>query len=156
MNLKEKIRTELNSALKSKDEIAVLTLRQLLAMIVNKEKEKKYKLKEEKEVELTDDEVLEVIASEVKKRREAMVEFEKGKRSDLVEKEKKELAILEKYLPQQLSAEEIRNLAEAAIKKIKAQGIKDLGKVMAELMPQVKGRSDGKMVSQIVKELLIP
>jgi len=152
--LKEKIKNELNNALKEKNELAVLTWRQLLAMIVNKEKEKKYKLKAEKEVELTDEEVLEVIASEAKKRKEAIVEFTKGKRDDLVEKEKKELALLEKYLPTQLSNEEIRDLVQKTIEKIKPQGMKDMGKVMAELMPQIKGRADGRVVSEIVKELL--
>jgi len=154
MGLKEKIKLNLNSSLKEKKTLAVSVLRQLLAAILNKEKEKRFKTKEEKDVQLTDEEVIEVISSEVKKRRESILEFEKGKRQDLVEKEKKELEILEKYLPEQLSEEEIRKLTKEAIEKTDAREIKNMGKVMAELMPKVKGRAEGALVSKIVKELL--
>lgn len=172
-SLKQKIQQNLREAVKSKDyypptalrgEIEVSTLRMLLATILNKEKEKRYKLSKakpeltekdlEKESQLTDEEVIEAISSEVKKRKEAVLEFEKGQRQDLVEKEKKELEILEKYLPEQLSEEEIKKLAKEAIEKVGAKEIKDLGKVMAELMPKVKGKAEGRMVSKIVKELL--
>jgi hypothetical protein len=156
MDPKEKIKQNLNTALKEKKELEVSVLRQLLAAILNKEKEKRFKIKEEKDVQLTDEEVIEVISSEAKKRRESIVEFGKGKRQDLVEKEKKELEILEKYLPEQLSEEEIRKLAKEAIEKTGAKEIKDMGKVMQELMPQVKGKADGSLVGKIVKELLTP
>jgi uncharacterized protein YqeY len=154
MELKEKIRLNLNSALKEKRTLEVLVLRQLLAAILNKEKEKRFKAKEERDIQLTDEEVIEVISSEAKKRRESIVEFEKGKRQDLVEKEKKELEILEKYLPEQLPEEEIRKLIKEAIEKTDAKEIKDMGKVMAELIPKIKGKADGTLVSKIVKELL--
>ena len=154
MNLTEKIRFNLNSALKEKKTLEILVLRQLLAAILNKEKEKRFKTKEEKDVQLTDQETVEVISSEAKKRREAIVEFGKGKRQDLVEKEKKELEILEKYLPEQLPEEEIRKLAKEAIEKSGAKEIKDTGKVMQELMPKFRGRTDGNLVLKIVKELL--
>ncbi|MCX6759084.1 MAG: GatB/YqeY domain-containing protein [Candidatus Nealsonbacteria bacterium] len=154
MELKEKIRLNLNSALKEKRTLEVLVLRQLLAAILNKEKEKRFKAKEEKDIQLTDEEVIEVISSEAKKRRESIFEFGKGKRQDLVEKEKKELEILEKYLPEQLPEEEIRKLIKDAIEKTDAKEIKDMGKVMAELMPKIKGKADGTLVSKIVKELL--
>ena len=155
MELKEKIRLNLNSALKEKRTLEVLVLRQLLAAILNKEKEKRFKAKEERDIQLTDEEVIEVISSEAKKRRESIVEFEKGKRQDLVEKEKKELEILEKYLPEQLPEEEIRKLIKGAIEKTDAKEIKDMGKVMAELMPKIKGKADGTLVSKIVKESLV-
>ena len=154
MGLKEKIKLNLNSSLKEKKTLAVSVLRQLLAAILNKEKEKRFKTKEEKDVQLTDEELIEVISSEVKKRRESILEFEKGKRQDLVEKEKKELEILEKYLPEQLSEEEIRKLTKEAIEKTDVREIKNMGKVMAELMPKIKGRAEGALVSKIVKELL--
>jgi len=154
MELKEKIKLNLNSALKEKRTLEVLVLRQLLAAILNKEKEKRFKAKEEKDIQLTDEEVIEVISSEAKKRRESIFEFEKGKRQDLVEKEKKELEILEKYLPEQLPEEEIRKLIKEAIEKTDAKEIKDMGRVMAELMPKIKGKADGTLVSKIVKELL--
>ena len=102
MDPKEKIKQDLNTALKGRKELEVSVLRQLLAAILNKEKEKRFKIKEEKDVQLTDEETMEVISSEAKKRRESIVEFGKGKRQDLVEKEKKELEILEKYLPSQI------------------------------------------------------
>jgi len=166
MSLKEKIKNNLAMALKGKKEIEASTLRMLLAAILNKEKEKRYKLSKEKPElkeeelekgsELTDEEVIEVVSSEVKKRKEAILEFEKGERLDLVEKEKKELEILEKYLPEQLSEGEIKKIAKEIIEKVGAQNLKDIGKVMAELMPKVKGRADGATVSKIVKELLTP
>ena len=156
MDLKGKIKQNLSAALKEKRTLEVLVLRQLLAAILNKEKEKRFKAKEEKDIQLTDEEVIEVISSEAKKRRESIVEFEKGKRQDLVEKEKKELEILKKYLPEQLSEKEIRKLVEEAISETGAKEIKDMGKVMSELMPKVRGKADGSLVSKIVKELLVP
>ena len=154
MDLKEKIRLNLNSALREKKELEVSVLRQLLAAVLNKEKEKRFKTKEEKDVQLTDEEIIDVVSFEAKKRREAITGFERGKRQDLVEKEKKELEILEKYLPEQLPEEEIRKLVKEAIEKTGAREIKDMGKVMQELMPKTKGRTDGGLVSKIVKELL--
>ena len=165
MTLKQKIQQDTKLALKEKREIEVSTLRMLLSAAVNKEKEKRYKISKEKpdlsgeelekESQLVDDEVIEVVSSEVKKRKEAILEFEKGKRQDLVEKERRELEILQKYLPEQLSEEEIRELAKEAIDKIGAKELKEMGKVMAELMPKIKGKADGGLVSKIVKELLI-
>ena len=174
MMLKEKIRGDLNSALKEKSELEVSVLRLLSAAIFNKEKEKRYKLSKEKsevelekmgkeskeakelekESQLTDQEIMDVISSEIKKRKEAIDLYEKGKREELVEKEKTEMKILQRYLPEQLSEEEIKKLAKAIIEKIEAKGPKDIGKVMAELMPQVKGKAEGSLVSKIVKELL--
>jgi uncharacterized protein YqeY len=164
MALKEKIQNDLREAVKKKEELEALVLRSLLAAIFNKEKEKRYRISKEKpefateelekESQLIDEEVIEVISSEVKKRKEAILEFEKGKREDLVKKEKAELEILEKYLPEQLSEEEIKKFAKEAIEKTGAKEIKDMGKVMAELMPKVKGKADGALVSKTVKELL--
>lgn len=164
MSLKQKIQQTLKTAQKEKKEIEISTLRMLRAAILNKEKEKRYKLSKEKpelkeeelekESQLTDEEVIEVVSSEVKKRKEAILGFEKGERKDLAEKEKKELEILKKYLPEQLPEEEIKKLAREAIEKIGATEIKDMGKVMSELMPRVKGKAEGDQVSKIVKELL--
>lgn len=154
MELKKRIQQDLNSALKEKRELEVSVLRQLLAAILNKEKEKRFKIKEEKDVQLTDEEVIEVISSEAKKRREAIELYVRGSRPELAEKEKKELEILQRYLPEQLSEEEIKKLAKEAINKTGAKEIKDMGRAMAELMPKVKGRADGSLVGKIVKELL--
>lgn len=165
MPLKVKIQDDMKRGMKAKDELTVSVLRLLLAAILNREKEKRYKLakrkpelKEEdltKGSELTDEEIVAVIFSESKKRREAIVEYEKGKRLDLAEKEKKEAEILKKYLPEQLSEEEIEKMAREAIKKVGAKELKDMGKVMAELMPRLKGRVEGSLVSKIVKEILL-
>jgi len=156
MTLKEKIQSELNSALKQNKAVAVSVFRQLLAAFLNKEKEKRFKSKEEKEALLTDEEAMEVIMSEAKKRKESIVEFEKGRRQELADKEKEELAILSVYLPEQMPKEDVEKLVQQAIEKTGASGMKDMGKLMQELMPQIKGKADGSLVSQIVKELLVP
>ena len=162
--LKQTIQSDLTQALKRGDEITCSTLRMLLAAILSKEKEKRYKIsKEEPELTekelaeksfLTDEELIEVVSSEIKKRKEAILGFEKGERKELAEKEKSEMEILGKYLPEQLSEEEIERLVKDAIEEVGAGDIKDMGKVMAALMPKVKGKADGSMVSRIVKELL--
>ena len=164
MALKEKIQEDFKKFLKEKKEIEVSTLRMLKAAIFNREKEKRYKLSKEKpdlkekdlekESQLTDEEIVQVIFSEIKKRKESILLFEKGKREDLVEKEKEEIKILEKYLPEQLSAEEIKKMAKEVIKKTGAREPKDMGKVMGHLMPKLKGKAEGGLVSKIVKELL--
>jgi len=162
--LKKKIKAELKEALKGKKETEISTLRMLLASVLNKEKEKRYRLTKEKpelkegelekESQLTDEEIVEVIFSEVKKRKEAIVEFKKGEREDLAEKEKKEIEVLKKYLPEQLSEQDIKKLAQEVIKKANITSPKDMGRVMSELMPKVKGKADGGQVSRIVRELL--
>ena len=162
--LKEKIEEDFQKALKEKNEEEVSILRVLRAEIINREKEKRYrKSKEnpelsfeglEKESRLTDEELVSLIASEIKKRKEAVLEFKKGKREDLVEKEKKEIEILKRYLPEQLSEEEIRKLVKETVQKVGAKSLKDMGKVMREIMPKVKGRAEGEIVSKIVREEL--
>lgn len=153
--LKTKLQEDLNSALKEKQALVVSVLRLILAAIFNKEKEKRYKLRQEKDTPLTDEEVVEVISSEIKKNKEAMLLFERGKRQDLVDKTKSEIEILTKYLPEQLQEEEIKRLVLEAINKVGAKEPKDMGKVMQELMPKVKGKADAGLVSQLVKESLI-
>lgn len=163
MNLKEKINEDLKKALKGKRELETLTLRFLNSVIYNKEIEKKYKLRKEgeltekeisKEGQLIDEETVKVIFSEIKKIKEASLEYEKGKRQDLVEKAKKEIEFLKRYLPEQLSEKDIEKLAKEIIKKVGATNQKDKGKVMGQLMPKVKGKAEGGLVSKVVKELL--
>ena len=154
MSLKEKIQKDLTEALKNKRELEVSVLRLLIAAILNKEKEKRYKLKEEKDVLLSDEEITDVVSTEVKKRKEAASEYQKGGRQELADKEEKEAKILEKYLPDQLSEKDLEKLIKEAITKTGAKEQKDIGKVMAVLMPQTKGRADGGLVSKIVKESL--
>ena len=164
MNLRSSIQEGIKEALKAHDPVLVGTLRFLFASIVNKEKEKRYKLSKEnpklsqeqlaKQSELQDQEVLGVVASEAKKYKESIEAFTKGGRKDLVEKEQKELEILQRYLPEQLSEEELRKLVQEAIASTGAAGAQDTGKVMAAVMPKVKGKADGSVVSRIVKEFL--
>ncbi len=162
--LKEEIKGELTKAVKSKDKVACVTLRMLLAVILSKEKEKRYNIFKEKpelnekelndKSSLTDEEIAGVVSSEFKKRKEAILEYEKGGRNDLADKERAEIKVLEKYMPEQLSKEEIERLAQEAVDKVGAQDIKDMGKVMAELMPKIKGKADGSEVNKIIKELI--
>jgi len=162
--LKQQIKNAVNEALKSGDQLSSGTLRMLLASILTKEKDKRYKIATEKpdtteenlikESELTDEQILEVISSEIKKRRDSIALYIQGKRPELADKEGKEIEILQKYLPEQLKPEEIKKLVEESIAKVGAKEMKDMGKVMADLNPKVKGKAEGGEVSRIVKELL--
>jgi uncharacterized protein len=162
--LKTKIQEDLKAALIGKKELELSVLRMLLSAVNNKETEKKTKIwkekpemapeKIQKEAELADEEIFDVIASETKKRKEAIELYEKGGRPELADKEKKEIVILQKYLPTQISEDEIKKLVEAAVKKTGAKEIKEMGKVMGIITPQVKGKADMSLVSKIVKELL--
>lgn len=146
--LLEKIKTDLKTALKEKNEITASTLRFLLADIHNKEIELK------KRGKLSDDEVVAVIRKQVKEHQESIEAYKKGKREDLVEKEEKELAILRKYLPQELSFKELERIVKETIKEISAKSPADFGKVMGIVMGRVKGRAEGKEVAKLVKEKL--
>ena len=162
--LKRQIQDDVTEALKKGNQEVVSVLRLALSAINSKEKEKRYKvskekpnLKEEeliKESELNDDQIIEVLSSEIKKRKDAIVLYEKGNRQELANKEKQEIEILRKYLPEQLSADELRKLIEESVKKVGAVTIKDIGKVMTDLAPKVKGKADNSEVSKIIKELL--
>ncbi len=125
------------------------TLRFLMAQIKNREIEL-----HKREEGLNDDETLEVIMREAKKHRESIAEFQKGGRQDLVQKEGGQLKILERYLPAQLSEEEIKGEVAKAIRESGASSMKDLGNVMSVLMSRLKGKADGALVSKLVKELL--
>ena len=162
--LKQNIQNDATQALKSGNQFLVGTLRMLLASIGSKEKEKRYKISKEKpdikedvlvkESELTDEQVIEAISSEIKKRKDAVVLYEKGNRPELAERENKEIEILKKYLPEQLSPEAVKKIVAEAIAKTGAKEMKEMGKVMAEINPKIKGKADSGAVSKIVKELL--
>lgn len=146
MSLQEKLQEDLKAAMKSRDSRRLSVIRLAKAAIKNTEIAKKK--------ELGDDEVLEVLNREVKQRRDAIPEFQKGNRPDLVENLEAEIAILMEYLPQQMSEEEIRQVAKEAVAAVGARDARDMGKVMGALMPKVKGKADGRLVNQVVKELL--
>ena len=146
MSLKKKIMEDMKEAMKAKDMLKVSVLRLLNSEIKNKEIDKKG--------ELSDDEILAVIQKAVKQRKESIEQYEKAGRSDLAEKEKKELEILESYLPKPLSEEELNALIDEVIKEVGATSVKDMGKVMQAIMPKVRGRADGKLVNQLVRSKL--
>ena len=162
--LKQQIKEAVSESMKKGDQMVVDTLRMLLASIVSKEKDRRYKIITEKpdateedvakESELTDEQIIEVISSEIKKRRDAIVLYEQGKRPELVKKEQNEIEVLQKYLPEQLKPEEIKKLVEESIAKVGAKEMRDMGEVMSDLNPKIKGRAEGGQVSKIVKELL--
>ena len=146
MSLKQKIKETLNEAQKRQDKTQVSTLRMLLSEINNAE------IAQQKP--LDDSKAIDVIAREVKRHRESIEAFKQGNRGDLVDKEEKELSILMSYLPQQMSREEIVAIAHQVIDDIGAKGPGDKGKVMSQLMPQLKGKADGKEVGDVVSQLL--
>ena len=162
--MKQRIQEDVKQAMRERDEIKVGALRMLLSSLLNKEKEKRYTIskddREMAEQELNEkaalgvEEIQDIISSEVKKRREAIEGFEKGQRPEMAEKERKEMEILQQYLPEQLSEEQVRELVRQAVEKTGAQSAQDMGKVMAAVMPEVKGRADGSLVANIVKDLL--
>jgi len=166
MNLKEKIQEDLKVALKFSRPEEVSVLRLILASLINQEKEKVYRVntspdnakKNEEELkklrQLTEEEIINIILSQAKKGKEAIEGFERGGREDLVAKEKRELKILHKYLPEQISEEDLKNIIKRTIEKSGAKEMKDIGLVMKEIMLQVKGRADGKVVSEMARELL--
>ena len=161
--LKKTIQSDATDSLKKGDKDSAGVLRMVLASITSKEKEKRYKISKEKtdfneedlirESELSDDETISVLSSEIKKRKDAVALYEKGNRPELAEKEKKEIEILKKYLPEQLSDEELKKLIEESVAKTEAKEMKDMGRVMADLMPKVKGRADNSEISRIIKEI---
>ncbi len=150
LSLIEKINHDLKQATLNKQEIVVSVLRLLKSAIYNKE----ISLRKGKEVSLTKNQVIEVIASEIKKCKEAIKDYQKGNRDDLVKKEKQEIKILEKYLPKQLRDKEIEKIVREVIKSVGDVSIKDMGKIMGQIMPKVKGKADGSKVSEIVKKVL--
>jgi len=149
MSLKEKIEQDFKSAFKAKQEIDIRTLRMLKAAITNKEKSRPLSAGP-----LADEEIGEVILSEVKKRKEALAIYQNAGRQDLASKEKEELGVLQRYLPAQLSDQELFQMIDRAIEQTKANSPKDIGRIMAWLMPLVKGRADGARVSKAVKDKL--
>ncbi len=146
MGLRETIDVDIINALKTGAKDRLLTLRMLSAALKNKQIDKRR--------QLTEEEVAETVRSLLKQRKDSIEQFGKGGRQDLVDKETAEVAMLEVYLPQQMSQEEIELMVRDAVVRTGAQGARDMGKVMKELHPLVGGRADGKLVSELVKKAL--
>ncbi|MCX6733660.1 MAG: GatB/YqeY domain-containing protein [Candidatus Peregrinibacteria bacterium] len=147
MTLKEQLQQDLIASMKAKDEVTTGAIRLIKAAILRLETAGEKKI-------ATDEDVIQIIGKEIKQRKDSIEQFEKGNRPELAEKEKLEMAVLEKYLPAQLSEEEIRTIVKEVITSTGATGKSDLGKVMGALMPRTKGKADGGMVNKIVQELL--
>ena len=147
MSLKERLQEDWKQALKSGDKFKASTISMAKAAVLQVEKSDGVKLED-------DEQVIQIIAKEVKTRRESLIEFEKGNRQDLVEQCKSEIDILLNYLPKQLTEDEIAELVKQGIKEVGANSVKDMGKVMAVLKQKINGRADGKLVSQIIKDNL--
>ncbi|MFC1967218.1 GatB/YqeY domain-containing protein [Chloroflexota bacterium] len=145
--LKQKLNEELKQAMKSGDTVKRSTLRLLMSAITNAEIAKRHTV-------LTDNDILGIIAREVKQRRESIDAFKQGNRQDLVDKETAELILLQGYLPEQMSRDEIVAAARRVIDEVGAQGPGDKGKVMGKLIAQCKGKADGAEINAVVTELL--
>ena len=144
--LKEKLMQDLKDAMKEKNNIKKDTVQMVRAAILQIEKDKG--------IEVSDEKIIEIIAKEVKGKKDAIVDFEKGGRDDLVLQTNTEIAILSEYLPKQLSKEEIKSIVEEIIKTIGATGIKDMGPVMKEAKAKIGAGADGRTINEVVKELL--
>ncbi|MCS7202604.1 MAG: GatB/YqeY domain-containing protein [Dictyoglomus sp.] len=147
--LYEKITKDYLNAVKNKDSFRVEVLSFLRSAIKYREIDLR-----EKGKEITDEDVIDVINKEIKKRKEAIELYKKGERFDLVEKEERELKILEEYLPEQLSDEELKDILKRIIKDVEAKDIKDLGKVMKSAMSELRGKAEGERIKKIAEELL--
>jgi uncharacterized protein YqeY len=148
MSLKDRLVEDMKVAMKAKEEgkVRLSVIRMVRAAIKNAEIDKK--------IEFNDDQVIEVLAREMKLRRDALEVFDKADRPETVKDLEEEIVVLMDYLPQQLSEGEIRQLVHETIATVGAQGPKDLGKVMGALSPKTKGRADGKIVNLLVREML--
>jgi len=150
MTLKDRLRSDLTAAIKGREEVRASTLRMVLTAVTNAEVAGK------EARELSDDDVVGVLSSEAKKRREAATAFEEGGRPAMAEKEKAEAAVIADYLPEQLGTDEIERIVAAAVEQVGAagEGMRAMGKVMGVVQPQVKGRADGAAVAAEVRRQL--
>ena len=148
MELKQTLLSDLKGAMKSKDYLKVDTLRLLISEIKNKEID----LRED----LGDEAITALLTTQIKRRKEAASMFEQGGRIDLKEKEEREMAILQNYLPEQVGEEELKQRIQAVITETGAQGPQDMGKVMKVVVPEFKGKAEGDQIRKIVSELLAP
>jgi uncharacterized protein YqeY len=146
MSLKEQLQNDMKTAMREGETVKRDALRMLMAAI------------KQMEVDggkpLDDAGVTDLLMKQVKLRRESIADYEKGGRAEQVEKEKADIAIIEQYLPQMMSREEVQAIVAAAIQHLNITSSKEMGRLMGHLMPQVKGKADGRMVNEVVKELL--
>lgn len=146
MNLSERLNEDMKQAMRNQDKFKLSTIRMVRATIKNLEIDLKRTL--------NDNEVLDILGREIKQRKDALQEFEKAGRDDLAQQVKAEAEILAEYLPEQLSEEEIKVIVQQTIQETGASSKAEMGKLMSALMPKVKGLADGRLVNQVVQQLL--
>ena len=146
MGLQDKLLSDMKGAMKSGDRVALETIRMVRAQLET--------VRIAKEKDLSDEDVIEVLVKEAKKRKESLEAFEKGGRDDLVQKESRELEIITSYLPKPFSESELVEIVSKAIEETGAESLRDMGQVMGVIMPRVKGRAEGKLVQELVKQRL--
>ena len=146
MTLKEKIMNDLKKSMKERNEVKIRTLRMIIASIKN------WEINNLKDID--DNSIISVLLKEAKKRKEAIEEYRKANREDLAKAEEEELKIIESYLPERMSEEEIKELVLKTIEEVKATSLKDLGRVMKAIMPKIKGKADGKLINDMVRKIL--
>ena len=144
--LKEKLMEDLKESMKNKDVIRKNTIQMVRAAILQIEKDKG--------IEVEDDKILDIISKEVKSKKEVLKDFEKAERQDLIDQTNQEISVLQEYLPKQLSREEVKAEVEKIIAEIGATSMKDMGAIMKEITPLVKGKADMSLVSSKIKERL--
>ena len=146
MSLKEKLQEDLKSSMKNKDTVKKSVVTLIRAAIKQHEVDNR--------VELADDAIIDIISKQLKQRKDSLAEFVKANRDDLVEETKSEIQVLEGYLPQQLSEEELENIVIETIAEVGATSMKDMGKIMAAIKPKTAGRADGRKINELVKKNL--
>ncbi|MCT4544079.1 MAG: GatB/YqeY domain-containing protein [Vallitalea sp.] len=146
MSLKVQLLQDMKTAMKEKNTLRKNTIQLVRSAILQEEKDN--------HVDLSDDDVINIIASQVKKRKSSLPEYEKSGRTDLVDDLKAEIDVLMSYLPEQLSDEELMSIIKDTIETVGASSMKDMGKVMSAVIPKVQGRADNKKVSEIIKDIL--
>ncbi|ANE47314.1 aspartyl-tRNA amidotransferase [Paenibacillus swuensis] len=146
MSLSERLNGDMKQAMRDQDKFKLSVIRMIRSNIKNQEIDLKR--------DLNDDEVLDILAREIKQRKDSLQEFDKAGREDLATQVKAEIEIIGQYLPQQLTEEEITAIVQQTIQEVGASSKADMGKVMSALMPKTKGRADGKLVNQAVQQFL--
>ncbi|MBP7913546.1 MAG: GatB/YqeY domain-containing protein [Proteocatella sp.] len=146
MTLKERLMEDMKVSMRNKETLKKSVITMIRASVKQKEVDDR--------VDLNDDDVIELIAKQLKQRKDALVEFEKAERDDLIAQTKAEIEILASYLPQQLTDEELEAVVRDAVAEVNAQSIKDMGKIMGKVMAVAKGRVDGKRINEMVKKVL--
>ena len=146
MTLKERLMENMKVSMRNKETLKKSVITMIRASVKQKEVDDR--------VDVNDDDVIELIAKQLKQRKDALVEFEKAERDDLIAQTKAEIEILASYLPQQLTDEELEAVVRDAVAEVNAQSIKDMGKIMGKVMAVAKGRVDGKRINEMVKKVL--